>query len=253
MQLFRVLRLLWMLRAFLGSTGEEARWGRAAETVLTSQRRVCAPVWGTLRSKEPEEGSLRALCASRTEAGGGEGSWVPGAALPQRLSRFARVRVHQLDGITSFWKSALPTWAQVSEPPSSCCSCAPSSDASSILDSPSLCARLPGHFSAVCLLATPWTVARRAPLSMGFPRQEYWSGLPFPSPGDLPNAGIEPTPPASPALQADSLPPPSLPLLLPTHPPEGPASALGTPPFSGASPLLVTVAPPPALPLTLPP
>ena len=50
---------------------------------------------------------------------------------------------------------------------------------------------------------TPWTVARQAPLSMGFPRQEYWSGLPFPSPGDLPNPGIEPR---SPALQADSLP-----------------------------------------------
>ena len=45
-----------------------------------------------------------------------------------------------------------------------------------------------------CLtLATPWTVARQAPLSMRFPRQEYWSGLSFPSPGDLPNAGIEPT------------------------------------------------------------
>ena len=51
-------------------------------------------------------------------------------------------------------------------------------------------------------LATPWTVACRAPLSMGFSRQEYWSGLPFPSPGDLPDPGIEPR---SPALQADSL------------------------------------------------
>ena len=50
---------------------------------------------------------------------------------------------------------------------------------------------------------TPWTVAHQAPLSMGFPRQEYWSGLPFPSPGDLPNPGIEP---AFPALQVDSLP-----------------------------------------------
>ena len=47
-----------------------------------------------------------------------------------------------------------------------------------------------------------WTVARQAPLSMGFPRQEYWSGLPFPSPGDLPDPGIEP---GSPSLQADSL------------------------------------------------
>ena len=41
--------------------------------------------------------------------------------------------------------------------------------------------------------ATPWTVAHQAPLSTGFPRQEYWSGLPFPSPGDLPNPGIEPS------------------------------------------------------------
>ena len=50
---------------------------------------------------------------------------------------------------------------------------------------------------------TPWTVAHQAPLSMGFSRQEYWSGSPFPSPGDLPDPGIEP---GSPALQADSLP-----------------------------------------------
>ena len=52
-------------------------------------------------------------------------------------------------------------------------------------------------------LATPWTVAPQIPLSMGFSRQVYWSGLPFPSPGDLSNPGIEP---GSPALQADSLP-----------------------------------------------
>ena len=49
-------------------------------------------------------------------------------------------------------------------------------------------------------LVTPRTVARQAPLSMGFPRQEYWSGLPFLSPGDLPHPGIEPR---SPALQAE--------------------------------------------------
>ena len=48
---------------------------------------------------------------------------------------------------------------------------------------------------------TPWTVAHQAPLSMGFSRQEYWSGLPFPSPGGLPDPGIEPP---SPALQVDS-------------------------------------------------
>ena len=52
-------------------------------------------------------------------------------------------------------------------------------------------------------LATPWTVARKAPLSMGFSRQECWSELPFPSPGDLPDPGIKPE---SPALQLDSLP-----------------------------------------------
>ena len=50
------------------------------------------------------------------------------------------------------------------------------------------------------LLQPPWTVAHQAPLSMGFPRQEYWNGLPFPSPGDLSNPGIEPTSLVSPAL-----------------------------------------------------
>ena len=57
--------------------------------------------------------------------------------------------------------------------------------------------------SVVSNSATPRTVARQAPLSMGFSRQEYWSGLPVPSPEDLPNPGIKP---GSPALQADSLP-----------------------------------------------
>ena len=56
--------------------------------------------------------------------------------------------------------------------------------------------------SCVRLFATPWIVAHQAPLSMGFSRQEYWSGLPFPSPGDLPDPGIEPK---SPASQADVL------------------------------------------------
>ena len=53
------------------------------------------------------------------------------------------------------------------------------------------------------LFDTLWTIAHQAPLSLGFPRQEYWSGLPFPSPGDLSDPGIEPM---SPALQADFLP-----------------------------------------------
>jgi len=48
------------------------------------------------------------------------------------------------------------------------------------------------RFSHVLLFVTPWTVACQVPLSMGLPRQEYWSGLPFPSPGDLLEAGIEP-------------------------------------------------------------
>ena len=65
-------------------------------------------------------------------------------------------------------------------------------------------ARMYAKALQLCLtFATLWTVARQAPLSMRFSRQEYWSGLPFPFPGDLPNPGIEPM---SPALQADSLP-----------------------------------------------
>ena len=61
------------------------------------------------------------------------------------------------------------------------------------------------HFGCVQLFVILWTVARQAPLSMGFSRQEYWSGLPCRPPGDLPDAGIEPVPLASPALQVDSL------------------------------------------------
>ena len=57
-------------------------------------------------------------------------------------------------------------------------------------------------FSRVRLFATPWTVAHQAPPSMGFSRQEYWSGVPLSSPGDLPDPGIEPR---STAFQADAL------------------------------------------------
>ena len=60
-------------------------------------------------------------------------------------------------------------------------------------------------FSCVQLFATPWTVACQAPLSMGFSRQEYWSGLPCPFPGDLPNPGIKPMSLTSPALEPHSL------------------------------------------------
>ena len=65
--------------------------------------------------------------------------------------------------------------------------------------------------------AIPWTVVYQASLSMGFFRQEYWSGLPFPSPGDLPDPGIKPR---SPALQADALPsePSAKPLTEPSSP-----------------------------------
>ena len=60
--------------------------------------------------------------------------------------------------------------------------------------------RMPSHFSHVQFFATPWNVAHKAPRSMGFSRQKYWSGLPFPSPGELPNPGIESTSFMSPTL-----------------------------------------------------
>ena len=65
-------------------------------------------------------------------------------------------------------------------------------------------------------LMTPWTIACQAPLSMVFPRPEYWSGLPFPPPGDLPNLGVEPV---SPALAGEffTTEPPGKPLLMDTN------------------------------------
>ena len=73
---------------------------------------------------------------------------------------------------------------------------------------PFMCCAVLSHFSRVWLFSTLWTVAHQTPLSMGFFRQEYWSGLPFPPPGDLPDPRIEPTSPepTSPVLQVDSLP-----------------------------------------------
>ena len=64
---------------------------------------------------------------------------------------------------------------------------------------------MPSHFSCVQLFVTPWAVAHQAPLSMEFSSQEYWSELPFPSPGDPPNPGIKPSSLVARALQADSL------------------------------------------------
>ena len=71
-------------------------------------------------------------------------------------------------------------------------------------------------FSHVRLFVTPWTIAHQAPLSMGFFRQEYWGGLPCPSPGDLPDLEIKP---GSPALQAVSLSsePPEKPIYMYIH------------------------------------
>ena len=92
---------------------------------------------------------------------------------------------------------------------SPCCSCLRGWESHHRSDS---CHLLSTYHVRLCVLshvrffATPWTVAHQAPLSMGFPRQEYWSRLPFPPPGDLPDPGIKTASPASPAL-ADCLPP----------------------------------------------
>ena len=69
------------------------------------------------------------------------------------------------------------------------------------------------HFSHIRLFSTPWMVTHQAPMSVEFSQQEYWSGLPFPSPGDLSDPGIKPR---SPTLQADSLPlePPGKPIYI---------------------------------------
>ena len=65
---------------------------------------------------------------------------------------------------------------------------------------PFVCACVLSHFSGVQIFVTLWTASHQAPLSKGFTRQEYWSGLPFPAPGDLPNPGTEPTSLIFPAL-----------------------------------------------------
>ena len=64
----------------------------------------------------------------------------------------------------------------------------------------SLCVSMVSHYSCAWLFVTLWTLTHQAPLSMGFSRQEYWSGLPFPPPGNLPDPGIEPASLMSPAL-----------------------------------------------------
>ena len=79
----------------------------------------------------------------------------------------------------------------------------PALQADALISEPPGKPKLSCSLSRVRLFVTPWTVAYQAPPSMGFSSQEYWSGLPFPSPGDLLNPGIEPR---SPTLQADALP-----------------------------------------------
>ena len=82
------------------------------------------------------------------------------------------------------------------------------------------------HFSPAQLFATPWTGAHQASLSMGFSRQEYWSGLPCPPPpGDLPHPGIEPVSPSAPALAARFF--TTEPLVKPFPPPYQPGKNLG--------------------------
>ena len=72
-----------------------------------------------------------------------------------------------------------------------------------IINSVDMHACVLSHFSRVHLFATPWTIAHQAPLFMGFSRQEHWSGLSCPSPGNLPDPGIEPVSLTSPALSGD--------------------------------------------------
>ena len=79
---------------------------------------------------------------------------------------------------------------------------------------PLVCCRVVKPLSHVRLFATPWTVAHQAPLSMGFPRQEYWSGLPFLSPGDLSDPGIKPRSPVL-AGRYFTTEPPGKPLFIP--------------------------------------
>ena len=70
---------------------------------------------------------------------------------------------------------------------------------------PFMCVPVVSCFSHVQLFTILWTVAYQAPLSVGFSKQEYWSGLPCPPLGDIPDPGMKPTSPVSPALQMDSL------------------------------------------------
>ena len=127
-----------------------------------------------------------------TYSGGVAGA--PGRSLGQRVFR----------NHASLWKISLCPVFEVQKKNGSVCHCCCSTTQSCLTLRPHglQLARLPCPItnsrkwkwsrSVVFDSATPWTVAHQAPLSIGFSRQEYWSGLPFPSPGDLPNPGIEP-------------------------------------------------------------
>ena len=124
--------------------------------------------------------------------------WSPGVSKLAWPSSVSRGQWRGLKGRTES-NDPIVSWVR------SCSSLSPMPPPSLSTDSVTLFSytvKVKKSLSHVQLFATPWTVARQPPLSMGFSRQEYWSGLPFPSPGDLPDPGIEPR---SPALQADAL------------------------------------------------
>ena len=93
-------------------------------------------------------------------------------------------------------KALFPTYKQ----PSSCCVCSWQTEKVNSGLSSASCMYVCSVASVVSDSEIPWIVAHQAPLSTGFPRQEYWCGLPCPPPGDLPHLGIEPVSPKSPAL-----------------------------------------------------
>ena len=124
---------------------------------------------------------LRNALPSLCKGCGEEGSWNPS---DQGMSGWGNTK---LQNRQTWWKSAV----------SNC-----GTSAQSLISSlASVCVCVCYSLNHAQLFATPWTVAHQSPLSMGFSRQEYWSGFPFPPPGDLANPRIEPK---SPALQADS-------------------------------------------------
>ena len=123
-------------------------------------------------------------------------SIVPAACIPSMLQFFPGVVVQSLSCVRLFvtsWTAArqaslshhLPTRIQLLLEPHR-----------GLVYSPTC---VLSRFSCAQLFATPWTLAHQVPLSMGFSRQESWNALPFPPPGDLPDPGIEPKSPASPA------------------------------------------------------